>query len=188
VVRIPPDFISLLGLSQALTPSRNNGFLNMFKLMQKKALELYMDQQKAEKQQQQEEGNSGATGSSAAAPASWAAEASSPSAAPSAREPPASSSFTPVKDSMRRKLEGRLSPLRLTITDESYKHAGHAGVKDLGSGGETHFTMEIVSAAFEGLTSLKRHRLVYGVLDEEMGQGPVHALSLVTKTPAEAGL
>lgn len=36
VVRLPADFIGMLGLQQALTPSRNNGFLNMFKLMQKK--------------------------------------------------------------------------------------------------------------------------------------------------------
>lgn len=40
IVRIPPDWITSMGLQQSLTPSRNNGFLNMFKLMQKKALEL----------------------------------------------------------------------------------------------------------------------------------------------------
>jgi hypothetical protein len=37
ILRIEPDFIEMLGLKQSLTPSRNNGFLNMFKLMQRKA-------------------------------------------------------------------------------------------------------------------------------------------------------
>jgi len=36
--QVPPDFIVMLGLKQALTPSRNNGFLNMFKLMQARGL------------------------------------------------------------------------------------------------------------------------------------------------------
>lgn len=53
--------------------------------------------------------------------------------------------------------------------------------------GETHFNVEVVSGRFEGLTSIKRHRLVYKVLEEEL-RSPVHALSLITKTPAEAGM
>ena len=40
IIRIQPKFIEKLGLGQALTPSRNNGFLNMFKLMQAKSLQL----------------------------------------------------------------------------------------------------------------------------------------------------
>ena len=40
IVRIQPDFIQQLGLSQALTPSRSNGFLNIFELMQAKSLRL----------------------------------------------------------------------------------------------------------------------------------------------------
>ena len=40
IIRIQPEFLEQLGLGQALTPSRNNGFLNMFKLMQAKALQL----------------------------------------------------------------------------------------------------------------------------------------------------
>ena len=75
---------------------------------------------------------------------------------------------------------------RLDIVDDSWKHAGHGGFRGTASySGETHFTIEVVSPRFEGLTSIKRHRLVYSIIDEEMGS-PVHALSLITKTPAEA--
>ena len=44
IVHIPPNFIEKLGLQQSLTPSRNNGFLNMFRMMQRKSLELVQDQ------------------------------------------------------------------------------------------------------------------------------------------------
>ena len=40
IIKIDPSFIELLGLKQSLTPSRNNGFLNMLLLMQKKSLQL----------------------------------------------------------------------------------------------------------------------------------------------------
>lgn len=38
VCGIEPNFIEMLGLKQSLTPSRNNGFLNMFRLMQVRSL------------------------------------------------------------------------------------------------------------------------------------------------------
>ena len=63
--------------------------------------------------------------------------------------------------------------------------AGHRGSATYS--GETHFNLELVSLRFEGLTSIKRHRLVYQILEEEM-RSPVHALSLITKTPSEAGM
>ena len=44
IVQIPPNFIEKLGLQQSLTPSRNNGFLNMFRMMQRKSLELVQAQ------------------------------------------------------------------------------------------------------------------------------------------------
>lgn len=47
-----------------------------------------------------------------------------------------------------------------------------------------HFEAVVISAAFEGLGTLKRHRLVYGALGERMGN-EIHALSLKTFTPDE---
>jgi BolA family transcriptional regulator, general stress-responsive regulator len=80
------------------------------------------------------------------------------------------------------KLTEALSPVSLIVTDESARHAGHAGARD---GGESHFQLEIVSAAFAGKSRVARQRLVYELLAEEL-KGPIHALSLVTRTPEEA--
>jgi BolA protein len=86
-----------------------------------------------------------------------------------------------VADRIRVKLTGGLAPLRLDIVDDSHKHAGHAGARP---GGESHFTVEVVSAAFEGMGRVERQRLVYRLLEEELA-GPVHALALRTVAPSE---
>ena len=86
-----------------------------------------------------------------------------------------------VVDRIREKLTSGLQPLRLAITDDSYKHAGHAGARP---GGESHFTVEVVSAAFEGMNRVERQRLVYRLLADELA-GPVHALALRTIAPKE---
>ncbi|MFA5685557.1 MAG: BolA/IbaG family iron-sulfur metabolism protein [Lysobacteraceae bacterium] len=49
-----------------------------------------------------------------------------------------------------------------------------------------HFEAEVISPVFEGKLPLARHRLVYATLGERMG-GEIHALSLRTLTPREAG-
>ena len=49
-----------------------------------------------------------------------------------------------------------------------------------------HFEAQIVSAEFDGLRSLQRHRLVYSALGDLISSGALHALSLRTQTPAEA--
>ncbi len=40
IIQVTPDFIEETGLKMSLTPSRANGFYNIFQMMQKKALEL----------------------------------------------------------------------------------------------------------------------------------------------------
>jgi len=40
IIGLQPDFIKDTGLDVSLTPSRANGFYNIFKLMQQKAIEL----------------------------------------------------------------------------------------------------------------------------------------------------
>lgn len=49
-----------------------------------------------------------------------------------------------------------------------------------------HFEATVVSDAFEGKRPLARHRMVYAALGARVG-GEIHALSLVTLTPAERG-
>ncbi|WP_408068521.1 BolA family protein [Vineibacter terrae] len=88
-----------------------------------------------------------------------------------------------VADSIERRIRDALAPTDLVITDDSSRHAGHAGAR---AGGESHFTVTIVSAAFEGKSRVARQRLVYDLLKDEFAQG-LHALALVTRTPAEAG-
>ena len=87
-----------------------------------------------------------------------------------------------VADRIRRKLTEALTPSRLDVYDDSHRHVGHVGARPEG---ETHFTVEIVSDAFAGLTRLERHRLVHEVLADELA-GPVHALSLKMLTTSEA--
>uniref|UniRef100_A0A1J3E862 SufE-like protein, chloroplastic n=1 Tax=Noccaea caerulescens TaxID=107243 RepID=A0A1J3E862_NOCCA len=85
---------------------------------------------------------------------------------------------------MREKLQKELEPVELVIEDVSYQHAGHAGMKGRSSDEETHFNVKIVSKGFEGMNLVKRHRLVYELLREELDSG-LHALSIVSKTPSE---
>ena len=83
---------------------------------------------------------------------------------------------------IKEKLERELSPVAIEVEDISYQHVGHAGVR--GSDGETHFNVKVVSKEFEGKSLVKRHRLVYGLLQDELQSG-LHALSIVAKTPSE---
>ena len=93
----------------------------------------------------------------------------------------------PVATIIRKKLTSALSPARLEIEDDSARHAGHhhEGGIDARPGGESHFNLEVVSAAFEGKGRVERQRMINALLAEELA-GPVHALSIRACTPSEA--
>ena len=82
---------------------------------------------------------------------------------------------------MREKLEKALGPESMEIVDESHLHAGHSGARPEGN---SHFRVEIVSAAFEGKSRVERQRMVYGILSEEFTAG-LHALSVKAAAPGE---
>lgn len=85
---------------------------------------------------------------------------------------------------MRQKLQSALEASALDIEDVSYQHAGHAAVKD--NANETHFNIRVISSKFEGQSLVKRHRMVYDLLTDELNSG-LHAISIVAKTPKESG-
>ena len=85
-----------------------------------------------------------------------------------------------VAEEMRHRL-GALAPLRMELVDESAKHAGHAGAAP---GGNTHWNLTIVSAAFSGKPTVARHRMIYQALGELM-QNPIHALAITARAPEE---
>lgn len=89
--------------------------------------------------------------------------------------------MTEVRRRIEDRLKAALSPVQLEIIDDSASHAGHAGARP---GGESHFTVDIVSEAFAGQSRIARHRLVNHALAEELA-GPVHALVIRARAPGE---
>lgn len=87
-----------------------------------------------------------------------------------------------MQERIRARLSEALAPTALTITDNSAKHAGHVGARP---GGETHFHVDLVAAAFEGKSRVQRHRMVYDALRAELADG-VHALAVNARAPDEA--
>ena len=71
-------------------------------------------------------------------------------------------------------LSKSFTPSALEVIDDSHKHAGHAGARPEG---ETHYTVIITAAAFEGLSRVARQRAVMDVLKPEFDSG-LHALSI----------
>ncbi|MCX7380863.1 MAG: BolA family transcriptional regulator [Alphaproteobacteria bacterium] len=79
-------------------------------------------------------------------------------------------------------LRAAFTPTILTVTDDSALHAGHAGAAP---GGQTHYSVLMVSAAFAGVSRVERSRAVHAALAAEFATG-LHALALTLRTPDEA--
>ena len=79
-----------------------------------------------------------------------------------------------MADTIAGKLQEALSPQEIEVQDVSHKHAGHSGWRE---GGETHFEVRIRADQFAGMSRVERHRLVNGILADELAGG-VHALQL----------
>jgi BolA protein len=87
----------------------------------------------------------------------------------------------PVATEIDRRLRSALLPERLAVIDDSAKHHGHSGHDPRG---ESHFTVEIVSAAFAGKSRVQRQRLVNTALAELLAER-VHALAIKALAPGE---
>lgn len=70
-------------------------------------------------------------------------------------------------------LVAAFEPESLDVEDDSAKHAGHEGAKS----GMGHFNVTIVSAHFNGMKMLARHRAIYAALDDMM-KTDIHALAI----------
>ena len=89
----------------------------------------------------------------------------------------------PVAREIARRLTEALAPTRLAIIDDTERHRGHAGHD---ARGESHFTVEIESTAFEGQNRVARQRAVNHALADLLAER-VHALAIKAKAPGEPG-
>lgn len=87
----------------------------------------------------------------------------------------------PIAQEIERKLVDAFAPTRLEVSNDSASHSGHMG--DDGTG-ESHFSVEIESAAFAGVSRLQRQRLVNQALGDLPGTR-VHALAIRARAPGE---
>lgn len=84
--------------------------------------------------------------------------------------------MTTMHERINSKLLAHIKPVHHEIINESHMHSGPAT--------ESHFKLIVVADCFDGLTAVKRHQTLYGLLAEELREG-VHALALHPYTPAE---
>jgi BolA protein len=79
-------------------------------------------------------------------------------------------------------LQEAFAAAEITVQDDSARHAGHSGARP---GGQTHYSVAVVSGVFAGQSRVARSRTVHDLLAGEFATG-LHALALRLMTPEEA--
>jgi stress-induced morphogen len=74
----------------------------------------------------------------------------------------------PSPEDIKRRIEAAIPGARAEVED-------YTGTSD-------HFRASVSAEAFEGLSRIEQHRLVYGALGSDVG-GAIHALQLKTYSP-----
>lgn len=69
------------------------------------------------------------------------------------------------------------------VHDILKQHFGDAQISVEGDGYQYRVT--VVTDEFEGKNTVQRHKMIYGLLNEPIAEGRLHALSLKTLTPQE---
>lgn len=87
----------------------------------------------------------------------------------------------PIASEIERLLQQAFAPTNLAVINDSASHAGHSGHD---GSGESHFTIEIESAAFTGESRLNRQRMVNKALGDLPGER-VHAMAIKARAPNE---
>ena len=81
---------------------------------------------------------------------------------------------------MTERLKKAFSPIHLEIVDDGHQHVGHAG----NQGRAGYYTVIIQADALQGLSRVKAHQAVYGVLGDLI-PAEIHALSIHAYAPHE---
>lgn len=82
-------------------------------------------------------------------------------------------------DEVRARIHEAFPEATIEVRDDSHLHAGHAGA----TGGAGHYAVRLVSARFQGMPTVARHRLVYDSVRIWMPHR-IHALSIDAQAPA----
>jgi len=163
IQKVDPEFIKIARIDQSLTPGRNNGFLNMLQSMKNKAKKL------------DEAARSGTTYVSATTDSdemSSGGDVATDDEAPAGRD-----AHGPKYTAITKALQA-LKPESLQVVDNSKLNGS-------GEGEETHFELNMVASAFEGLNVIKRQQLIFMILGDVMPQ--IEGLQIASMfTPDEA--